>query len=246
MFDLLKRILWVSSYCKHYYSARQWGNDDMGGEKTPKGNDDRKNAQLEVWTGRFGDEYVDRNDYADWKMEYGVKAFRRIIGGLDIGSILEVGSNIGLNLFFINKVFGGNVNLYAVEPNRKAFERLIAQTRIKLDGAYNCDAFAIPLEDSTIDLVFTAGVLIHIEPKDLGSATDEIFRVARKYVLCMEYFSQRPVEESYRGREGLLFKRDFGAYYLDRFPNMKYVNYGFLWQREFPIFDNLNWYLLRK
>ena len=219
---------------------------DRAGETHLMGEEGKMTIQLEAWAGEFGDEYVDRNDYADWKMEHGVKAFKKIIGELSIASVLEVGSNIGLNLVFINEVFGGNVNLYAVEPNRKAFERLVAQTRIKLNGAYNCDSFAIPLEDSSIDLVFTAGVLIHIEPKDLGFATDEIVRVARKYVLCMEYFSHQPVEESYRGREGLLFKRDFGAYYLDRFPNLKYVNYGFLWQREFPIFDNLHWYLFGK
>ena len=47
-------------------------------------------------------------------------------------------------------------------------------------------------------------------------------------------------------RKGLLFKRDFGSYYLDRFPRMTCVDYGFLWQREFHIFDNLNWYLLKK
>lgn len=203
-------------------------------------------AQLKAWTGKFGDEYVDRNDYADWKTELGVKAFQRILAGLDISSVLEVGSNIGLNLLFINKLFGGTVKLYAVEPNRRAFERIITQTHMKLKGAYNCDGFAIPLDDSSIDLVFTAGVLIHIAPKDLGQATDEIVRIARKYVLCIEYFSHRPVEESYRGREGFLFKRDFGAYYIERFPTMKCVNYGFLWQEEFRIFDNLNWWLFEK
>jgi pseudaminic acid biosynthesis-associated methylase len=211
-----------------------------------KGNDGRKTPQLEAWTGQFGDEYVDRNDFAEWKREYGVKAFQRIIGGLDIASVLEVGTNVGLNLLFINEVLGGNVKLYAVEPNRKAFEILTTQKLMKLEGAHNCDVFAMPLGDSSVDLVFAAGVLIHIEPKDLGRATDEIVRVARKYILCIEYFSHRPVEESYRGREGLLFKRDFGAYYLDRFPAMRCASYGFLWQREFRIFDNLNWYLLRK
>jgi pseudaminic acid biosynthesis-associated methylase len=215
----------------------------MAREGYSKGKDDETTAQLKVWTGQFGDEYVDRNDYADWKMELGVKAFRRILAGLDISSVLEVGSNVGLNLLYINEMFRGKVKLYGVEPNRRAFERLIRQSRMKLEGAYNCDAFAIPVRDSSIDLVFTAGVLIHIGPEDLGPATDEIVRVARRYVLCIEYFSHRPVEESYRGRNGLLFKRDFGGYYLDRFPKMRCVNYGFLWQRDFEIFDDLNWWL---
>lgn len=202
--------------------------------------------QLEAWAGQFGDEYVDRNDYADWKMGPGTEAFRRILGGLDIESVLEVGSNIGLNLLFINALFESGVKLYAVEPNRKAFNRLVSQTRMKLEKAWNCDAFHLPLADSSIDLVFTAGVLIHIAPDDLGRVTDEIVRVARKHVICIEYFSHKPVEIPYRGQMGLLFKRDFGAFYLDRFPSLKCTRYGFLWQREFPIFDNPNWWLFEK
>lgn len=203
-------------------------------------------AQLKKWCGHFGDEYVNRNDYADWKMEQGVEAFRRILGGLKFASVLEVGSNIGLNLLFINALFEANVKLYAVEPNRKAFDRLISQTSMRLEQAWDCDAFQLPLADSSIDLVFTAGVLIHIAPDDLGRATDEILRVARKYILCIEYFSHEPEEKPYHGQAGLLFKRDFGAFYIDRSPDLKCKDYGFLWQREFPIFDNLNWWLLEK
>lgn len=205
-----------------------------------------KTTQLKAWSSRFGDEYVARNDYSEWKMKPGKEAFQRILGGLDIESVLEVGSNIGLNLLFINALFNGGVKLYAVEPNRKAFDRLLSQKAMRLEKAWNCDASQLPMEDSSIDLVFTTGVLIHIAPDDLSRVTDEIFRVARKYVLCIEYFSHTPVEEFYRGQKGLLFKRDFGSFYLDRFPNLKWLNYGFLWQRELTIFDNLNWWLFEK
>jgi len=94
-------------------------------------------------------------------------------------------------------------------------------------------------------MVFTSGVLIHIHPDKLGKATDEIVRVAQKYVLCLEYFSHTPVEVSYRNHEGFLFKRDFGGFYLDRYPQLRTLDYGFLWQREMEIFGNLNWWLLR-
>ena len=214
------------------------------GEQRKK--DAAPNYQLEAWAGQFGDEYVNRNDYADWKMGLGTEAFRRILGGLNIQSVLEVGSSIGLNLLFINEVFKGDIKLYAVEPNRKAFDELISQKRIRLEKAWNCDGFQLPLADSSVDLVFTAGVLIHVAPDDLDRITDEIVRVARKYVLCIEYFSHIPVEIPYRGQKGLLFKRDFGAFYLDRFPNLKCARYGFLWQHEFPIFDNLTWWLFKK
>jgi len=204
-------------------------------------------SQLEAWTGQFGDEYLNRNDYEDWKLKPGTLAFQRILGGLDIGSVLEVGSSIGLNLIFIDAALEGQARLFAVEPNRKAFDKLTSQPdRLKLDQAWNCSAFKLPPEDSSIDLVFTTGVLIHIDPEDLGRATDEIVRVSRRYVLCMEYFSDTPVEKTYRGQQGLLFKRDFGAWYQDRYPNLTCLRYGFIWKRELPVFDNVNWWLFGK
>jgi pseudaminic acid biosynthesis-associated methylase len=206
---------------------------------------DTDTPQLEIWTGQFGNDYADRNDFAAWKIKPGTEAFRRMLGDLEPSSVLEVGSNIGLNLLFISKLFQ-ETQLFAVEPNKKAAEKLKSQDYVKLTGVRNCDGFHLPFGDSEIDLVFTSGVLIHIAPDDLGRATDEIVRVARKYVLCLEYFSHKPVEVPYRNQAGLLFKRDFGGFYLDRFPQLKWVNYGFLWQREFPIFDNLNWWLFEK
>ena len=149
-------------------------------------------------------------------------------------------------MFYIDRLFKGGLDLYAVEPNRKAFDKLLSQSLMQIKNAWNCDAFKLPLADSSIDLVFTSGVLIHVAPDDLGRATDEIVRVARKYVLCIEYFSHEPVDIRYHGQQCLLFKRDFGAFYIDRFPELKCVNYGFLWQREFCNFDNLNWWLFEK
>ena len=89
-------------------------------------------------------------------------------------------------------------------------------------------------------------VLIHIAPEDLGKITDEIVRVAKKYVLCSEYFSNNPEEIPYHGQNGLLFKKDFGAFYQDRHPELKCIDYGFHWQRDLEIFDNLNWWLFEK
>lgn len=207
---------------------------------------DNEAHQLEAWSGQFGDDYLDRNEYQDWKIEQGSEAFGNILNGLEIGSVLEVGSSTGLNLMSIGAVLGGRADLLAVEPNRKAFEKLNSQPdRLTLAGSWNCDAFDLPLKDASIDLVFTTGVLIHIHPDDLPKATDEIVRVSRKYILCMEYFSDTPVEKPYRGERGLLFKRDFGAFYQDRYP-LTCLDYGFLWKRKTPVFDNVNWWLFAK
>lgn len=210
-----------------------------------EGKVDKTTKQLQEWSSQFGYDYMERNDLADWKIELGVEAFRRMIGGRELGSILEVGSNIGLNLVYIDTLFQGKVDLHAVEPNKKAFERLQGN-KINLAASWNCDGFNIPLPDASVDLVFTNGVLIHVAPEDLGRIIDEIVRVSRKYVLCSEYFSHEPEEKPYHGQSGLLFKRDFGSFYLDRHPSLKIIDYGFLWQREFEVFDDLNWWLFEK
>ena len=202
--------------------------------------------QLSFWEGKFGDEYIGRNAFEKWKVQLGKKAFGRMLKNITVDSILEVGSNIGLNLVYLNAFYNGRVDLFAVEPNKKAFTILSSEKNRNTKNAWNCSAFKMPLEDSSIDLVFTSGVLIHIAPHDLGRATDEICRISKEYILCMEYFSHKPVEETYRGGKGLLFKRDFGSFYLERYPGIKCVNYGFLWKQEFKIFDDLNWWLFKK
>ncbi|OGP71876.1 MAG: hypothetical protein A2Z73_01235 [Deltaproteobacteria bacterium RBG_13_60_28] len=201
---------------------------------------------LEFWKDSFGDAYTNRNEYADWKVEDGVQVFRRILAGLKIESVLEVGSNIGINLLALDRLFHGQIGLYAVEPNRKAFNLLTANLQGKPGRAWNCDASNLPLADAAVDLAFTCGVLIHIPPDRLVANTAEIVRVSKKYVLCLEYFSHTPAEIPYRGRKGLLFKRDFGGFYLDHHPQLRSINYGFIWQREFKYYDNLNWWLFEK
>jgi pseudaminic acid biosynthesis-associated methylase len=201
------------------------------------------NKQLEHWTGTAGHEYIERNDFADYKLEQGVTAYKRILKGLIFNSLLEVGANIGLNLWFINGI--KYKELYAVEPYKEAYDRLISQNLFPLKEAYNCSGYNIPLNDCEIDIVMTSGVLIHVSPENLKKMTDEIVRVSKKYIICSEYFSDKPEAIPYRGQTGLLFKRDFGKWYVDNY-NLKCVNYGFLWESELPIFNNLTWWVFEK
>ena len=73
----------------------------------------------------------------------------------------------------------------------------------------------IDLADESIDLVFTNGVLIHVDPEHLEAACREMHCVARHYLLTIDYYASEPETKTYRDRQGLLFKRDFGAFWLD-------------------------------
>jgi spore coat polysaccharide biosynthesis protein SpsF len=87
--------------------------------------------------------------------------------------------------------------------------------------------------------------MIHIPPADLDQSCREIYRCAKSYIVCIEYFSDKPVALDYRGHDDLLFKRDFGGYWLDLFPSMTPLKWGFAWKRTTGL-DNLTWWIFRK
>jgi hypothetical protein len=56
-----------------------------------------------------------------------------------------------------------------------------------------------------------------------------------------------PVSVNYRGNTDRLFKRDFAGEMLDRFKDLRLLDYGFSYHRDnnFPQ-DDINWFLLEK
>lgn len=160
-----------------------------------------------------------------------------------LSTVLEVGANIGLNLRTLDRFL--DADLTAVEPNAVARERLLADGVVGKGRAIDAVAKALPFDDDTFDLVFTAGVLIHVNPDDLARSCQEMHRVSRKYVLCAEYYSATPREVPYRGMGGQLFLRDFGAFWMQTCPDLKLVDYGFFWTGAGAV-DNLTWWLFQK
>ena len=203
--------------------------------------------QIEFWRSEFGKDYAKRNNNPI--TEDGLRRLMRDWGRMlqhavnpKPASVLEVGCNIGRNLMALRHFVE---TLHAVEPNPWAVEAARASLELQGIDIREGNGFDLPFGDASIDLVFTSGVLIHVAPDDLGRMVDEIMRVSRRYVVCIEYFSHEPAEMQYHGRGGFLFKRDFGRFYLDRFPGLRVLDYGFLWQ---PIdsSDNSNWWLFAK
>ena len=95
-----------------------------------------------------------------------------------------------------------------------------------------------------LDLVFTAGVLIHVALPDLPRALDEIHRAARRWVLAIEYFADTETSIPYRGRDDLLWKRDFRDHYRRRFADLALVGEGYL--DAASGFDRCHWWLFEK
>ena len=97
------------------------------------------------------------------------------------------------------------------------------------------------------DLVLIKGVLIHINPKYLEKVYENLFNSTSRYILLCEYYSRAPEKLDYRGYKNKLFKRDFCGELLDRYKNLRLVDYGFVYHRDqrFPQ-DDLSWFLLEK
>ncbi len=208
-----------------------------------------QNKQENTWRGEFGDSYTERNEFDQSHIEECADVFQKIFrslpqGGEALSSILEVGCNRGRNLEALKKI--NDATLYGVEPNQSARE--IARGK-NLTGSANIqDALgnALPFDDASIDLVFTSVVLIHVPDEHLEKTLQEIHRVSKRYILAMEYFNPAPQTIQYRGHDDLLFKRDYGAEYMDRFPDLKLIDYGFFWKRVQPCQDNTTWWLFEK
>lgn len=202
--------------------------------------------QLQHWTGAFGDAYVDRNPPNDQNVRLRLRALAPILARLDGDrprSILECGCNVGLNLRALRSLT--DAELFAIEPNSAARERVLRDGVLDAEHLVGATTTSLPHADASIDLVFTCGVLIHVPPEDLAASMKEVHRVARKYVLAIEYFSPRPESVPYRGSTELLWKRDFGGAYLDAFPSLTPIDTGFLWSRTSGC-DDATWWLFRK
>ncbi len=203
-------------------------------------------AQLQFWRGEFGSDYIGRNSSTAEHLRSRVAMWAKIMDclvGAPPKSILEVGSNIGNNLRALRTLTGAE--MYALEPNADARKVLVDDGVVPAANAIDSFAANVPLADGAVDMAFTSGVLIHIHPDHLLASMREIHRVAKRYVVCIEYFSDKPEMIPYRGHDDRLFKRDFGGYYMDNFPDLKLVDYGFAWKRVTGL-DNLTWWVFEK
>ena len=209
-----------------------------------------KTQQMSAWIGEFGAEYTSRNAVtaaeADelYRTRFGVTRTalnEKFIGHLprDV-RILEVGTNIGNQLQLLAKM--GFSELYGVELQWRAID--IARKNLPRANIVQGTALNIPFRDRFFDVVYTAGVLIHISPSDLETAQHEIVRCSSRYVWGDEYFAPALQEVQYRGHANLLWKGDYASLYRQRFPQLTLVREERLPYRSEPLVDTM--FLLEK
>lgn len=185
--------------------------------------------QMQQWSSEFGKEYTERNPHTIevmdelYKKQFGLTRTELNLMFLDNFDrsikILEVGSNVGAQLHGLQSI--GFENLYGIELQPYAVE--VSKQGTKNINLIQGSAFDIPFKDSYFDLVFTSGVLIHINPGDSNIAMGEIYRCTSEYIWGFEYYTDKYSEIPYRGRRNLLWKAPFAMLYLDEFRDLELV-----------------------
>jgi pseudaminic acid biosynthesis-associated methylase len=185
--------------------------------------------QMKVWQDQFGKEYTERSVFSpkglDWEYQatWGVTRTAMnadfLQGVEQDGCILEVGCNVGNQLLCLQSM--GFTRLYGIEIQAYAVEK--AKSRSQDINIIQGSAFDLPFRDAYFDLVFTSGVLIHLNPSDLPKALGEIHRCSRHFIWGFEYFAERFTEVRYRGQENMLWKGDYSGAYQRQFPNLRLI-----------------------
>jgi pseudaminic acid biosynthesis-associated methylase len=200
-----------------------------------------KTEQESFWAGEFGDEYTSRNDDSQ-RLASNVSFFSKVFNQVDrLQTAIEFGANIGLNLRAIKQLIP-NIELTAVEINATAAEQL---KLLKNVDVFN-QSFLEFTPTQSYDFVLAKGVLIHVNPDALQQIYELMYESSHKYICIAEYYNPSPVAIPYRGHQDKLFKRDFAGEMLDKYSDLKLVDYGFVYHRDKFSQDDLTWFLLKK
>lgn len=197
--------------------------------------------QEQFWAGDFGNEYIERNNPEHGVVTNATTWSRMLRCANGVSSIRELGCNIGLNLRGLH-VLDSSLELSAVEINELAVARARELQIAEITHATILEKLDLP----PVDLTFTSGVLIHINPDHLHKVYDNLVTMSKRYVLVAEYYNPTPVTVDYRGHQDRIFKRDFAGELIDGYA-MKLVDYGFVYHRDNCVpRDDINWFLLEK
>lgn len=205
-----------------------------------------RSLQEVFWAGGFGDNYVDRNASPEL-VSSNIALFAQVLKRTgEINSICELGANIGLNLIALHQLLPKAL-LTGIEINQKAANQLATLPYVEAKHGSFYEICASAQSQQVYDFVFTKGVLIHQGPENLPKAYDILYSISKRYIMVCEYYNPSPVEIEYRGNKSVLFKRDFAGELLDRYTELKLIDYGFVYHRDtrFPC-DDVTWFLIEK
>lgn len=201
-----------------------------------------KTEQEKFWAGKFGDEYIQRNQEA-WLLASNTALFSSILKRTrNVQSVIEFGANIGMNIHALKNLLP-HAQLSAIEINETAANELkkIQNLNVYHESILNFSSH------NKYDFVFSKGVLIHIEPSMLPQVYKTMYEASCRYICMIEYYNPSPMEIPYRGFSEKMYKRDFAGEIMDTYTDLELVDYGFVYHRD-PVFmqGDATWFLMEK
>lgn len=161
---------------------------------------------VDLWAGEFGNDYLRRNQ-VEWRDR--IPFWSNIMRTTGARSVFEMGANAGWNLSAIRRVFpdvmaiGNDINTEACKQAWSAGLNVVN----KLDFTHEILG--------RYELVFTAGVLIHIEPEHLREVMQALIDKSYRWVLAVEYAADSEEQVQYRGHKDKCWRRPYGEIYQD-------------------------------
>lgn len=202
-----------------------------------------KTEQENFWAGEFGEEYIQRNKGAQL-LASNLSFFSKALSNAILtkhGEGIEFGCNIGMNLKALQLLYP-SYDLYGIEMNDMAVKELSGL--LPSENIYHTSILDYTPQ-KTFELVLIKGVLIHINPDKLIDVYSKLVTSCSRYLLVAEYYNPSPMKVTYRGHSDRMFKRDFAGEIMDGYPQMRLVDYGFVYHRDtvFPQ-DDVSWFLM--
>ncbi|WP_148702722.1 class I SAM-dependent methyltransferase [Nitrosopumilus piranensis] len=142
----------------------------------------------------FWKKYADENEVR-YNEEF-AKFTKDLAISLRCTSVLEVGCGTGIDL----RLFPETFQIYGADPNEYALD--IAKEKLPVANFKKGIITDLPFEDSSIDFVFTHGLLNYLDDDTLEKGIAEMYRVTGKYIMNCETFSdvEKEIDENQKSR----------------------------------------------
>jgi ubiquinone/menaquinone biosynthesis C-methylase UbiE len=147
-----------------------------------------------IYNKEFWDKYSDENE-SRYNEEF-AKFTRDLATSLRCTSVLEIGCGTGIDL----RLFSDTFQIHGVDINDHALE--IAKEKLPIANFKKGSITELPFEDSSIDFVFTHGLMNYLDEDTLEKGIAEIYRIAGKYIMNCEKFeeTEKQIDENQKFR----------------------------------------------
>ncbi len=202
-----------------------------------------KTEQESFWAGNFGNAYRERSQVDQRQLATSARIWGNALTAMQYTpkSALELGCNIGRNLQAL-RFLAPSMEIDGVEIN----EDSAAEARKLGTGKVYTQSILDFVPERQYEMVFTRGVLIHLNPEALPQVYHTMYTASTRYICLFEYYNPTPVTVSYRNHEERLFKRDFAGELMDTYPDLRLVWYTFYYHRDILGLDDGTFFVLEK